>query len=103
MNGQTTIWGKRRDIPIIMNVAEIRERFDYLAETRSRFLETFGKVGWDKFSKDRGASWGSMLGIFLHILDVEEGWLLYRAKKGTAAGEPDRKVTDYHSFEKACN
>jgi uncharacterized damage-inducible protein DinB len=83
-----------------MNVAEMREHFDYLIETRSKFLETFRSIGWDAFSQDRGATWGSMFGIFLHILDDEEGWLQYGAKRGSILDGPDRKISDYHGFDK---
>ncbi len=83
-----------------MNVVEMRERFDYLIETRSKFLVTFQSIGWEAFSKDRGATWGSMLGIFLHILDDEEGWLQHGAKIGSVLGAPDRKTQDYNGFEK---
>jgi uncharacterized damage-inducible protein DinB len=82
-----------------VNVTDAKERFDYLIETRSRFLGAFRGIGWEAFSKDRGATWGSMLGIFLHVLDVEEGWLQYGAKAGTVLGSPDRKVADYKDFD----
>jgi uncharacterized damage-inducible protein DinB len=83
-----------------MGIVLMRERFDYLIETRGRFLETFRSIGWDAFANDRGATWGSMLAIFLHILDVEEAWLQYGARKGTTDNSPDRKVGEYHSFDK---
>lgn len=82
-----------------MSMIEIRERFDYLIETRARFLETFRRIGWDAFSQDRGACWGSMLGIFVHVLDVEEGWLQYGVKRGSVIDVPDRKVADYTGFD----
>jgi uncharacterized damage-inducible protein DinB len=82
-----------------MQITEVRERFDYLIETRSKFLETFRGIGWEAFARDRGATWGSMLGIFLHILDVEEGWLQYGAKKGSILNSPDRRTADYNRFD----
>ena len=82
-----------------MQITEVRERFDYLIETRSKFLETFRGIGWEAFARDRGATWGSMLGIFLHILDVEEGWLQYGARKGSILNAPDRKAVDYDGFD----
>ena len=81
-----------------MNIEDIRLRFRYLIDTREKFLGTFRKIGWDEFAKDRGATWGSMLGVFLHILDNEEGWLQYGARRGTVEGSPDRKTGDYHDF-----
>jgi uncharacterized damage-inducible protein DinB len=82
-----------------MNVEEIRVHFQYLIDTREKFLETFGNLGWDQFKNDRGATWGSILGVFIHILDNEEGWLQYGARRGTVEGSPDRKIADYHDFK----
>jgi uncharacterized damage-inducible protein DinB len=82
-----------------MSIAETHERFDYLIETRSKFLDTFRSIGWEAFSRDRGATWGSMLGIFLHILDDEEGWLQYGVKRGSILDGPDRKIANYHDFD----
>ena len=82
-----------------MNVAEVREHFDYLIETRRRFLEVFRGIGWEAFTKDRSATWGSMLGIFIHILDVEEGWLQCAARRGSVLDSPDRKAANYHNFD----
>jgi uncharacterized damage-inducible protein DinB len=83
-----------------MSIIEMRERFDYMIETRAKFLETFRSIGWDAFTQDRGATWNSMLGIFLHVLDDEEEWLQYGAKRGSILDGPDRKVADYHDFDK---
>ena len=77
----------------------MRELFDYLSDTRSRFLKTFRELGWEAFSQDRGATWGSMLGIFLHILDVEEGWLQYGARMKSILNAPDRKIEDFQGFD----
>ncbi len=82
-----------------MNPKEVGEHFDYLIDTRARFLDTFRKLGWDEFEKDRGATWGSMLAIFLHLLDNEEGWLQFAARGRSMLNAPDRKVADYASFE----
>jgi uncharacterized damage-inducible protein DinB len=82
-----------------MGIKETSQRFEYIIETRQRFLQTFRQIGWQSFVQDRGASWGSMLGIFLHILDDEEGWLQYGAKKGSILDGPDRKIQDYRDFD----
>ena len=82
-----------------MDPAEIRECFDYLIDSRERFLDSCRRVGWQEFGSDRGASWGSMLLIFLHRLDVEEGWLQFAARGRSITEAPDRRPTDYTSFE----
>ncbi len=82
-----------------MQPEDLRRRYEYLIESRRRFLATFREIGWTKFSEDRGASWGSMLGIFLHMLDVEEGWWQIALQGGALADTPDRKIADFGTFE----
>jgi uncharacterized damage-inducible protein DinB len=41
-----------------------------------------------------------MLGIFLHMLDVEEGWWQIATKGGLLSETPDRKPGDYADFER---
>jgi uncharacterized damage-inducible protein DinB len=78
---------------------EVQKFFDYLIDSRARFLDTFRSLGWDEFGRDRGASWGSMLNIFLHLLDVEEGWLQYGARGRPIQEGPDRSAAAYSNFE----
>lgn len=54
--------------------------YEFLVESRERFLDKFRGLGWDEVAVDRGATWNSMLGIFVHLLDVEESWLHYPKK-----------------------
>ena len=82
-----------------MQPSEVRELFDYLIDTRARFLEKFREIGWEEFTKKRGATWDSMLGIFLHMLDVEEGWWQIALKGGRLSETPDRKPVDYATFD----
>ncbi len=81
------------------DVGEIRRVYAYLAESRRRFLETFRTVGWERFAEDRRVSWGSMLAVFLHMLDVEEGWWQIALEGGALANTPDRKPVDYRDIE----
>jgi uncharacterized damage-inducible protein DinB len=78
---------------------EVRELFEYLIETRSRFLEKCRALGWTEFAKNRGATWESMLAIFLHMLDNEEGWWQIALQGGSLAETPDRKPADYANFD----
>ncbi len=77
----------------------VRQIYEYLIESRRRFLETFRSIGWDRFTEDRDASWGSMLAIFLHMLDDEEGWWQIARNGGSLASTPDRKPGDYADFD----
>lgn len=78
---------------------EIRELFDYLIDTRAGFVAKFREIGWEEFVRDRGATWGSMRAIFLHLLDDEEGWLGFAAQGRSTVDAPDRKPDDYTTFE----
>ena len=82
-----------------MKPRELREFFDYLIDTRARFLNKSREIGWEEFTRDRGASWGSMLGIFLHTLDDEEGWLQFAARGRSIVDGPDRRVEGYSTFD----
>jgi uncharacterized damage-inducible protein DinB len=82
-----------------MRPADLGRQFEYLIATRARFLEKFRQVGWEEFTKDRGASWGSMLGIFLHMLDDEEGWWQIATRGGSLSETPDRQSSAYRSFD----
>ena len=63
-----------------MDPSDFVQISEFLIESRERFLDKFRKLGWDEVAKDRGATWNSMLGIFVHLLDVEESWLHYPEK-----------------------
>jgi uncharacterized damage-inducible protein DinB len=78
---------------------EARRLFDYLIDARERFLATFREIGWEEFSKDREASWHSMLGIFLHILEVEASWLHYALQGSPLADSRDLNPAEYSNFD----
>jgi uncharacterized damage-inducible protein DinB len=60
-----------------MDPSDFLQLYEYLVKSRERFLAKFNQLGWRELIKDRGASWNSILGVFLHALDVEESWLHY--------------------------
>ncbi|MFQ5986828.1 MAG: DinB family protein, partial [Thermoplasmata archaeon] len=75
-----------------MDPSEFVRMYSFLVDSRERFLGKFREMGWDVVVTDRGGTWGSMLGIFLHALDVEESWL-YDAKKPSP--EPSPELEEY--------
>lgn len=50
-----------------MKVIKFLEYSQYL---RHSYLDTFSKIPWSEFVKDRGASFDSLRDIFLHCIDV---------------------------------
>jgi uncharacterized damage-inducible protein DinB len=60
-------------------------------------------IPWDKFTEDRGASFGSMRDVFLHILEEEQGWLKALASGSMehgAGNEEVRSCEDIDSIRK---
>jgi len=60
-----------------MDVLDLVSLYEYIIESRERFLEAFRELGWAEVTKDRGATWNSMRGIFVHMLEVEDSWIHY--------------------------
>ncbi len=81
-----------------MNPADVRFLYEYVIESRGKFLSKCRELGWDEFTKNREASWNSMQGIFVHMLEMEDSWLHY-----DIPGKPwpygDRDPAFYKSFE----
>jgi uncharacterized damage-inducible protein DinB len=82
-----------------MRASELRDLFEYAIDSRSRLLAKARELGWEAFVQGRGATWDSMLLVYLHILDVEDGWLEIAAHGGDLAHGPDRKAADYSGFD----
>ena len=81
-----------------LNPADLRGLYEYVTQSRRKFLAKSLELGWDEFTKNREASWNSMLGVFVHILEVEDSWLHY-----DVAGIPwpygDRDPTAFKTFK----
>ena len=60
-----------------MEAADISRLYEYVIESRRKFLEAFRRLGWEEFTRNREATWDSLRGIFVHILEVEDSWLHY--------------------------
>jgi uncharacterized damage-inducible protein DinB len=41
---------------------------------RTGYVDAVLSLPWDEARRDRGASWGSLAGVLLHCLEVEEYW-----------------------------
>ncbi|MFQ5838748.1 MAG: DinB family protein [Thermoplasmata archaeon] len=60
-----------------MNVSDFSQLYEYVIDSRRRFLAKFRELGWAEVIENREASWNSMHGIFIHMLEVEDSWLHY--------------------------
>jgi uncharacterized damage-inducible protein DinB len=75
-------------------MVDIRALFEYNWYCNRKFLESMAKLPWENVIEDRGASFGSMRDIFVHILEGEEGWL-----KTLASGKIDKRPTVFKDIE----
>jgi len=55
----------------------IREWYDYNSYVRKRYFQVISKLPEAELTKDRGASFPSILDIFTHVLDAYRWWFLY--------------------------
>lgn len=81
-----------------MDPSDLRPLYAYLEESRRRFLAAFRRLGWDAVKEDRGGTWGSLHGIFVHMLEVEDSWLHYDIP-GTPWPHGDRPPEAFGAFE----
>jgi uncharacterized damage-inducible protein DinB len=85
-----------------MNGLDISRLYDYVILSRRKFLSQFRALGWEEFVRNREASWNSLQGIFIHLLEVEDSWLHY-----DIAGKPwpfgDREPSVFKNFDEVEN
>ena len=55
----------------------IREWYDYNSDVRKKYFQVISKLPEAEQSRDRGASFPSILDIFTHVLDAYRWWFLY--------------------------
>jgi len=81
-----------------MDVLDLVSLYEYMIESRERFLDAFRELGWEEVTKDRGATWNSMRGILVHMIEVEDSWIHY-----DLAGKPwpygDRDPSAFTTFD----
>jgi uncharacterized damage-inducible protein DinB len=73
----------------------LKDWFDYNTYVRKIYLKYLSTLPEETLTKDRGASFPSILDIFWHVLDVYNSWIYrYRTGERMPAMEPS-----YHSLE----
>jgi uncharacterized damage-inducible protein DinB len=77
---------------------KVIKMLEYSQFLRLRYLDTFSKLPWDEFVKDRGASFDSLRNIFLHSVDVLDFYINIFFQDDT---ERERvNFDEYDNFEK---
>ena len=59
----------------VSEVDSLRKWFDYNARARKSYIETLSKLSSEELTRDRGASYPSLLDIFKHSLDGLSSWI----------------------------
>jgi uncharacterized damage-inducible protein DinB len=77
-------------------MVDVKELLKYNEEVRHRYFETFTKLPWEEFTKNREASFHSIRNIFLHSLEAIDYWLNFLQRKDFGA---HKKFGEYESFE----
>lgn len=62
-------------------MVDICELLKYNAQVRHRYFEAFTTLPWEKFTKNREASFYSFRDIFLHTLNVVDYWPSFLQKE----------------------
>lgn len=52
----------------------IVDLYKYNSQVRKKYLDAIEKLPWEEVVKDRGASFGSIRNVFLHVLDAYRRW-----------------------------
>ncbi len=55
----------------------LREWYEYNSEVRKKYFQAISQLPEEEQTKDRGASFPSIVDIFTHVLDAYRWWFLY--------------------------
>ncbi len=74
----------------------IKELLAYTESMRHKYFESFTKLAWNEFTKNREASFHSIRNIFVHTLSAIDYWLDFLQKENIHS---KRKFDEYKTFE----
>lgn len=77
-------------------MVDIKKLLEYNETVRHKYFETFTKLSWDEFTKNREASFHSMKNIFVHTLSAIDYWLDFLQKQNLHS---KKKYDEYRTFE----
>ena len=76
-------------------MVDIRELLTYTESVRHKYFESFTKLAWNEFTKNREASFHSIRNILVHTLGAIDYWLDFLQKENLHS---DRKFDEYKTF-----
>ncbi len=77
-------------------MVDIKELLKYNEIVRHRYFESFTRLSWAEFTKNREASFNSIRNIFVHTLSATDYWLDFLQK---AERRSKRKFDEYRTFD----
>lgn len=80
----------------IDRLTHMRKLYAYLSATRKGYLAVFEAAPWDALVQDRGASFGSIRDVFVHMMGAHRGWFEY-VLQDRAEEEDDLDAAKYAS------
>lgn len=77
-------------------MVDVKELLKYNETIRHRYFESFLKLSWNDFTKDRGASFSSIRNIFVQTLSAIDYWLDFLQKENIHSKS---KFEEYKTFD----
>lgn len=77
-------------------MVEVRRLLEYNESVRHRYFESFAKLSWEEFTKNREASFHSIRNIFVHTLNAIDYWLDFLQKENLHS---KKRFDEYGIFE----
>ena len=77
-------------------MVDVRELMEYNQIVRHRYFDSFVRLSWAEFTKNREASFNSIRNIFVHTLGAVDYWLDFLQKENLRS---KRKFDEYRTFE----
>jgi uncharacterized damage-inducible protein DinB len=81
---------------VVSKVVDVRKLLEYNEIVRHRYFESFTRLSWDDFTKNREASFHSIRNIFVHTLGAMDYWLDFLQRQNLHS---KREYGEYGTFE----
>ena len=81
---------------VVSIVVDVRKLLEYNEIVRHRYFESFTRLSWDEFTKNREASFHSIRNIFVHTLGAMDYWLDFLQRQNLHS---EREYEEYRTFE----
>jgi len=80
----------------VSKVVDVKKLLEYNEAVRHTYFDTFTKLSWEEFTKNREASFHSMKNIFVHTISAIDYWLDFLQKQNLHS---KKKYDEYKTLE----